>query len=163
MRTKNKPMPYKRKREGKTDYKLRLKLVASGKPRFVVRSSLKNILIQVIEYHPDGDKVVAASSTAALKKLGWKGNGRNTPAAYLTGMLAARKASEKNIKEAILDIGLRSPIKGSIDYAALKGAVDGGLAIPHSKEVLPSEKRIKGEHVKNSQFEEMKQKIMKAK
>ena len=67
------------------------------------------------------------------------------------------------IKEAILDIGLRSPIKGSIDYAALKGAVDGGLAIPHSKEVLPSEKRIKGEHIKNSQFEEMKQKIMKAK
>ena len=78
-------------------------------------------------------------------------------------MLAARNASEKKIKEAILDIGLRSPIKGSIDYAALKGAVDGGLAIPHSKEVLPSEKRIKGEHIKNSQFEEMKQKIMKAK
>lgn len=162
MRTKNKPMPYKRKLEGKTDYKRRLRLIASGKPRFVVRSSLKNILIQVIEYHPDGDKIIASSSTPELKKkYGWKGNGRNTPAAYLTGMLAAKKATAKKIKEAILDIGLRSPIKGSIDYAALKGAVDGGLAIPHSKEVLPSEKRIKGEHIKNSQFDEVKQRIMK--
>ena len=157
-------MPYKRKKEGKTDYKMRLKLIASGKPRFVVRASLKNILIQVIEYQPDGDRVLASSSTAELrKKYGWKGNGRNTPAAYLTGLIAAKKAAGKNIKEAILDIGLRSPIRGSLDFAALKGAVDGGLAIPHSKEVLPSEKRIKGEHIKNSQFEAVKQNIMKAK
>ena len=54
---------------------------------------------------------------------------------------------KKNIKEAVLDIGLNTPINRSIIYAVLKGALDANLKIPHSKEVLPDEKRILGEHI----------------
>ncbi len=163
MRTKNKPMPFRRKREGKTDYKQRLRLIASGKPRLVVRTSLKNVLAQIIDFHPDGDRVLTSASALDLKRnFGWKANTRNIPAAYLTGLLVAKRASAKKLKEVILDIGLRSPIKGSVVFAVLKGAIDGGLSIPHSPDVIPSEKRIKGEHIKNSQFEEVKQKVLKA-
>ncbi|HLD02892.1 MAG TPA: 50S ribosomal protein L18 [Candidatus Nanoarchaeia archaeon] len=163
MRTKNKPMPFRRKREGKTDYKQRLRLIASGKPRLVVRTSLKNVLAQIIDFHPDGDRVLASASALDLKRnFGWKANTRNIPAAYLTGLLVAKRATAKKLKEVILDIGLRSPIKGSVVFAVLKGAIDGGLSIPHSPDVIPPEKRIKGEHIKNSQFEEVKQKVLKA-
>ena len=163
MRTKNKPMPFRRKREGKTDYKQRLRLIASGKPRLVVRTSLKNVLAQIIDFHPDGDRVLASASALYLKRnFGWKANTRNIPAAYLTGLLVAKRATAKKLKEVILDIGLRSPIKGSVVFAVLQGAIDGGLSIPHSPDVIPPEKRIKGEHIKNSQFEEVKQKVLKA-
>jgi large subunit ribosomal protein L18 len=32
-------------------------------------------------------------------------------------------------------------------YAALKGALDAGLKVPHSPDILPSEERIKGKHI----------------
>ena len=42
---------YRRQREGKTNYDKRLKLLLSGKPRLIIRPSLKGITIQVEEYH----------------------------------------------------------------------------------------------------------------
>ena len=42
---------YRRKREGKTDYRKRLRLLLSGKPRLVIRRSLRDISAQVIEYY----------------------------------------------------------------------------------------------------------------
>ena len=47
MRRKLLILSYKRKREGKTDYRKRLKLLKSDKLRFVVRKSLNNILTQI--------------------------------------------------------------------------------------------------------------------
>ena len=41
---------FRRKREGKTDYRKRLKLLLGGKPRLVVRKSLKNITAQIAVY-----------------------------------------------------------------------------------------------------------------
>ena len=76
-------------------------------------------------------------------------------------MLLGLKAKNKNIKEAVLDIGFRSPVKGSLVYTVLKGAVDAGLKVPHSTEILPSEDRIKGTHMKKSNFEQVKANIMK--
>ena len=38
-------------------------------------------------------------------------------------------------------------IKGSLQYAALKGVLDGGVEVPHSKDVLLDEKRLMGEHI----------------
>ena len=49
-RSKTQVVPFKRKREGKTDYKKRLKLLSSSKPRLVIRKSLKNMTVQIIEY-----------------------------------------------------------------------------------------------------------------
>lgn len=51
------------------------------------------------------------------------------------------------VKDAILDIGLRSITKGSRVSAALKGLADSGLTIPHSPEVLPDKQRLSGGHI----------------
>lgn len=141
-------MKLKRKSKGKTDYKKRLELIKSKKARLVVRKSLKNISAQLIEYHPGGDKILISAHTKELiKKYNFPAK-RNLPSAYLTGLLIASKARQKNIKEAILDTGLYVSIKGSIIYAVLKGAIDGGLKIPYSREILPKQERLLGKHTK---------------
>jgi large subunit ribosomal protein L18 len=138
---------FRRKREGRTDYKKRLKLLKAEKPRLVIRRSLNNIIAQIIEYSPDGDKVIATVVSKVLDKFGWSLSKTSLPCAYLTGLLLAKKVSSKGVKEAIVDIGLSTSVKGSRLFAAVKGAIDGGLSIPHSADVLPSDDRIKGKHI----------------
>ncbi|HIP25714.1 MAG TPA: 50S ribosomal protein L18 [Archaeoglobus profundus] len=140
-------VPYRRRREGKTNYRKRLKLLLSRKPRLVVRITNTRVIAQIIEYHPDGDRVIVGVDSSMLTKYGWKGDLNNTPAAYLTGILVAKKALEKGIKEAILDIGLHSPTKGGRVFAVLRGAVEAGLQVPHDPEILPDDSRIRGEHI----------------
>jgi len=140
---------FRRRREGKTDYYQRKKLLLSGLPRFVVRVSTRHVYAQVTEARPEGDHViVSACSRELVRDFGWKGDTNNTPAAYLVGFLAALKALRAGIEKAVLDIGLRRASKGARVFAALKGAIDAGLEIPHGEEILPSDERIRGEHVK---------------
>ncbi len=138
---------YQRKKKGKTNYKSRLKLLLSRKPRLVVRKSLKNLILQVIDYTPKGDVVLLCVHSRDLKNLGWKASGNNLSACYLLGMLLAVKAKEKNIGECVLDIGMNPSIKGCKLYSALKGATDAGFKIPFSDSIFPDEKRVRGEHV----------------
>ena len=140
-----KSVAYRRKREGKTDYNMRLKLLLADKPRLIVRKSNKTILIQLVKYEPKGDLILVTIRSDDLKKLGWKHNLSNIPAAYLTGYLAGKKILQKGHKEAIFDMGLQA--KGLKLFAALKGAVDAGLDIPHKKDILPNDEIIKGEHI----------------
>lgn len=140
-------LPFRRKRQGRTYYRKRLKMLMSNKCRFVVRMSLKNFQASLIEYSAAGDRVLLTVNSNILSKLGWKGGAGNLPSAYLTGMLAAKKAMEKGITEAILDLGLNKSVKGSRLYAALAGALDAGLKIPFDQEMLPSKDRISGEHI----------------
>ena len=140
-------VPYRRKRQGTTDYKTRRKLLTGRTLRIVARRSLKNIWLQVVEFHPAGDKVLATAHSHELRKLGWKGALNNLPAAYLCGLLLGKKAKAKNIKNAVFDIGLNVSVKGAVWYAALKGVVDAGVQVPHAKEVLPADQRIRGEHI----------------
>jgi len=141
-------VPYRRRREGKTDYRKRKALILSRKPRLVVRGSLKNIIVQIIAAKPHGDEVlVSAHSRELLKNYGWRAPRGNLPAAYLTGLLCGLKAKAKGIEEAVLDIGLHSPTKGARVFAALKGVLDAGLNVPHGEEKLPDENRIQGVHV----------------
>lgn len=144
MKGKPKVIGYRRKREGKTDYKQRLKLVASGKPRLAIRRTGKHIITQLIEFHPDGDRILTTATSKELAKYGWKTHARNLPAAYLTGLLCGKKAK---VKEAIADIGLNKSHRGGVLYAALKGALDAGLKIPHNEEALPTEERLTGKHI----------------
>lgn len=144
-------LQFKRKRQGKTDYKKRLALLKSRKLRFVVRKSLKNILIQIVKYEPDGDKILVSAHSNQLKKFGWKSHKGNKQSAYLTGLLAGVKAKKQNINEAILDLGLTPSIKNSVCYAAVKGAIDAGLKIPSSKEILPN--------ITSKEIDEIKNKI----
>lgn len=136
---------YRRKRAGKTNYKTRLGLVKSGVPRLVIRKSAKHVRVQLVEFKPASDKVLFSASSEELKKFGWKGSTNSTPAAYLTGLLLAFKV--KKPVECVADIGMNVSVKGCLLYAALKGAADGGLKIPFSEEVIPSEDRIRGEHI----------------
>lgn len=149
----------RRRREGKTDYKRRTNLLKSGLPRAVVRRSQRNIRIQLVEFDPKGDKVLASAEGFELKKHGWEGPASNTPAAYLTGYLVGQRAVNAGVERAVLDIGISTPIKGSRFFASLKGMLDAGMDIPHSEEVLPSEERIRGEHIDEkikNQFEAVK-------
>jgi len=141
-------VPYRRRREGKTDYHRRKKLLISGLPRLVARKTNKHIIAQIVEASIEGDRVLASAHSSELrKKFGWLGSLKNLPAAYLTGLLCGYRALKKNIKKAILDIGLQTPSKGARVFAVMKGCIDAGIEIPHGEEILPSEERIKGQHI----------------
>ncbi len=140
---------YRRRRENKTDYRKRLKLLKSSLPRFVVRRSLNNFVGQVIIYENGIDKTLITIHSKRLEKeFGWKGHRGNLPSAYLTGLLLGLEAKKKNINKGILDIGRYTPSKGNSLFAFLKGLLDAGIEIPYNEEILPSEDRIKGEHIK---------------
>jgi|TARA_Y100000310_G_scaffold159627_1_gene159230 large subunit ribosomal protein L18 len=140
-------MNLKRKRESKTNYHVRLELLKSHTTRMIIRKTSKNVILQLVDYTPDSDKIITSVNTTEVSKYGWKGAKKNIPSSYLAGLLLGKKANKNNIQKAILDLGLHPPIKKSLLYAALKGALDSGLEIPHSKEVIPSEDRIKGKHI----------------
>ena len=140
---------YRRKREGRTDYRRRLNLLKSGKARLAVRASVNNTIVSVASFNPDGDKIVTTFHSKDLKKKGWKHGTGNLPSAYLTGYFAAKSAMEKGVSEAILDIGSHESVKGSRVFAALKGAVDAGLSVPHSEDAFPTEERLMGAHIES--------------
>jgi len=141
-------VPRRRRREGKTNYYKRYRMILSSHPRFIVRKTLRHIIVQVAIAKPEGDHIVAAAHSRELaKKYGWKGGLGNTSAAYLTGLLAALRALKAGINYAAPDIGLHAPVKGSKVFAAIKAANDVGLKVPVSDEVVPSENRIRGEHI----------------
>ena len=143
----NYKVAFRRRREGKTDYGARIKLVDYEKSRLVVRVSNSHATVQVIDYAPEGDITVASAVSKQLAAFGYKGSTGNLPAIYLTAYLCAKRALAKGVEYAILDIGLKSPIKGSKVFAALKGAVDAGLEVPHGDFIFPEDERIRGEHV----------------
>jgi large subunit ribosomal protein L18 len=143
--TKN--VPYKRKRLGKTNYHKRIALLKSRMPRMVIRRSLSSIMIQIVEFTNDGDRVLAQANSRELQKLGWKYSCKNIPAAYLTGLLVAKKAQEKKIGRVVVDFGMQASTKGGRLYAALKGAVDFGMDIAHSDDNMPDEARLSGAHI----------------
>jgi len=162
---------YRRRREGKTDYYARKRLVAqdknkynSPKYRFVVRFSNKDISCQVVSSKIAGDITHAAAYAHELTRYGLPVGHTNYAAAYCTGLLCARRLLNKygldkafpgteevtaeyedayihNQEDedgpaafhALMDVGLKCTTLGSKLFAALKGAFDGGLEIPHSE------------------------------
>ncbi len=155
-------VPLKRRRQGKTDYKNRLGLLKSGKPRAVVRVSNKHVRVQFIGYCPEGDEILASASTVELEEFGWDKSCKNLPSAYLVGFLAGKKAKKEGIEEAVLDIGLNKPHPGGRYFTALKGMLDAGIYIPHSEEILPDDGRSRGEHIGEEvveRFEDVKSKL----
>jgi len=169
MKTSTFDTKFKRRREAKTNYKKRIAFVKSKKPRLVVRKTNKYVNVQIISFEKEGDKTIASANSKELKGLGWGFSFKNLPAAYLTGLLIGKRATEKKVEEAVLDIGFLSPVHGSIPFAVLKGAVDAGLKIPFEETALPKEERISGKHIQDfskkeitKAFEEIKSKVLKA-
>lgn len=140
-------VPFRRRRESKTDYYARRRMIGSGRPRIVVRKTGTRIIVQVTEALSKGDRSIATADSKQLEKYGWHAGLKNLPAAYLTGFLAGHRAIKGGTKAAIADIGLIQPITGSRIFSAIKGAIDAGLSVPCSDEIFPNEKRIRGEHI----------------
>jgi len=135
----------RRRKEAKTDYKARLSLLKSNKPRLVVRKTNRYIISQIVESDIAQDKTIVKATSKDLLGIGWpkekSGSLKSLQAAYLTGFLLAKKAKGK-VKEAILDTGLQRTVHGSRIFAVVRGALEAGLSIPHNKDALPSEKRL---------------------
>jgi len=140
-------VPMRRRREARTDYHQRLRLLKSGKPRLVARKSNRHVRAQLIVTGPQGDETVASAHSQDLREYGWEAPTGNMPAAYLTGLLSGLRAIEAGLAEAVLDIGLNSPTPGSKVFAVQEGAIDAGLEVPHNDDVLAEWPRTRGEHI----------------
>jgi large subunit ribosomal protein L5e len=130
------------------------------KYRLVVRFSNKDITCQVVYAAIAGDVVVCAAYAHELQRYGLKVGLSNYSAAYATGLLLARRVltkfgladtykgqeepdgEEYSVEPAddgprpfycLLDAGLKRTSAGSKTFGALKGALDGGLDVPHSE------------------------------
>jgi large subunit ribosomal protein L18 len=146
---KPKTVLYRRKREQRTDYNKRMSLLLSRKPRLVVRFTNQKIVVQLIDFDAKGDKVLVGIDSSILSSHGWKYSLKNNPAAYLVGLLFGKKASEKGIKEAILDSGFKSPLKKGKIYVLLKGVLDSGMKVSHGDGLFPTEERISGKDIQD--------------
>ena len=139
---------FRRRREGKTDYRVRLRLLRSGMARAVVRFSSRRVLVSIVQYDPTGDRVVAAAESAELGRLGFPAASlASTPAAYLTAYLAGLRSKSAGAESVVLDTGIRHPTEGGRLSAALKGLLDSGLEVPHGEGGFPSADRLNGTHL----------------
>jgi large subunit ribosomal protein L18 len=138
-------LPYRRRREQKTDYQARRILATSENPRFVVRTSNKGIIVQIARAELIGDIILTQiTSNELIRKYGWQASGKSIPAGYLIGFIAGFKALKTGIYTAYLDIGLKRPTKGSKVFAVVKGAIDAGLNVPCDSDVIPPPERLNG-------------------
>uniref|UniRef100_A0A9J8ALD5 Ribosomal protein L5b n=1 Tax=Cyprinus carpio carpio TaxID=630221 RepID=A0A9J8ALD5_CYPCA len=156
---------FRRRREGKTDYFARKRLVIQDKNKYntpkyrmIVRFSNRDIVCQIAYAKIEGDVIVCAAYSHELPKYGISVGLTNYAAAYCTGLLLARRLLNKfgldkvyegqveitgdefNVESidgqpgaftCYLDAGLARTTTGNKVFGALKGAVDGGLSIPH--------------------------------
>jgi len=89
---------FKRRREGKTDYYARKRLVVQDKNKYntpkyrmIVRMSNKDITCQIAYARLEGDRIVASAYSHELPRYGVKVGLTNYAAAYCTGLLLARR------------------------------------------------------------------------
>jgi large subunit ribosomal protein L18 len=137
----------RRRREVRTDYHQRLRLLKSGKPRLVARVSNQHVRAQLVTPGPDGDETHASAMSGDLEAYGWEAPTGNLPSAYLTGYLAGKRALEAGVEAAVLDIGLNTATPGNKVFAVQEGAIDAGVDIPHNESVFADWSRTRGEHV----------------
>jgi len=89
---------FRRRREGKTDYRQRHKLITqdknkynSPKYRLVVRFTNRYVVCQIVYSEIIGDKILCSASSRELVDHGLTVGLKNYSAAYCTGLLAARR------------------------------------------------------------------------
>jgi len=158
---------FRRRREGKTDYKARRGMVTQSKNRYhtpkfrlILRFSNKNISCQVAYTTLAGDKICCHAYARELSNYGLTVGITNYSAAYCVGLLCARRCLSSFALDKIyggvdsvtgadtmvepvsagarpfsmiIDTGLKRTSTGSKLFGILKGALDGGIRIPHSE------------------------------
>ena len=89
---------FRRRRECKTDYQARKKMVAQDvnkylapRYRLVARITNTKVIAQIVYSTLGGDKVLSQAQSTDLKKYGLKTGLTSYSAAYATGLLLARK------------------------------------------------------------------------
>jgi len=88
-------LPFRRRREGKTDYKARYRLVDADKLRFIVRVTNYHVITQIAKIGKMGDETLVSAHSKQLQNLGWLANTNNISAAYLTAILMWQKSPER--------------------------------------------------------------------
>jgi len=158
----------RRRRENKTDYLKRLKLLKAEKPRLIFRKTNKYVLGQYVLSEGAKDQVLFGMTSKSLIKFGWpeklKGSLKSLPASYLTGYALAKKILDKKLEPPILDFGMIRPLHKTKVFAFLKGVIDAGIHISCPEEAFPEESRIQGKDLKEDftkTFNEIKLKIGK--
>ena len=137
----------KRIRQRKTNYRKRSGILIGRRPFIITKISGQNISAQALRPTLTGDIVIASAHSRELIRHGWKGSMNSMPACYLTGLLLGKKTIEKGATNAVLYTG-NNPFTTKV-AACLKGIVDSGINIPVSKESLPGDDRVSGEHIAN--------------
>src|SRR5512137_1557853 len=84
-------VPFRRRREGRTNYHVRYKLILSKKPRVVIRKSNASTTLQLVIAEQLGDKTLLTVNSKDIKSFGFTSSFSNLPAAYLTGLLFGKK------------------------------------------------------------------------
>lgn len=158
----------RRRKERKTDYGKRFKLLKSGIPRIIFRKTNKYVLAQYAESKEAKDEVKIGFDSRELLKYGWPEKARSglksLPASYLVGFLMGKRIKIKKLKNPIADFGMMRALHKSKIFAFINGLIDSGIEIKCEKKAFPDESRIKGENLKNKiPFEEIKSKINKEK
>lgn len=138
------------------------------KYRFVVRVTNRDVICQIVAADLTHDVVLASAYSHELRRYGITLGLTNYAACYATGLLLARRVNAKfNLSyegktevdgeyysvsdevdeeaarpfKAVLDIGLARTTTGARIFGALKGAVDGGLDVPHGEGRFPGSSR----------------------
>jgi large subunit ribosomal protein L18 len=151
---------FRRRREGKTNFAKRLALIKGGITRMVVRRSNRSIVVQFIDFDPKGDRTILTVTGMHLAKMYKWPSRRNVWTAYLAGLMAGRMAQKKGVKDFVLDMGMYVPSKGSVIFAAQKGAADAGLSTSLDREKVPETKLSEPPEKYKGMFEETKKKVM---
>merc|ERR1712161_158492 len=108
---------FRRRREGRTDYRQRKRLCAqaknkyqSPKYRLVVRFTNKFVICQIAYSLIDGDRILAQAASRELARYGLEVGLKNYAAAYCTGLLVARRLLQK--------VGLDEAYEGNTEVDA---------------------------------------------
>lgn len=141
----------------------------------------RDIICQIVAARVAGDEVLTSAYAHELPRYGIKNGLNNFAAAYCVGLLAARRHLQKlkldetyvgveeadgemfEIEEeddrrpftALLDIGLIRTTTGNKVFAVMKGAVDGGINVPHNEKRFPAYSKEEG-----FEAEELKTRIL---
>jgi large subunit ribosomal protein L18 len=156
----------RRRREFKTDYLRRIKLLKSEKPRIVFRKTNRYLISQYVTSKEAQDKIEIETNSKELLEKGWpkefEGSLKSISAAYLTGFLTAKKILEGKKELPVVDLGMTRTIHKTKGFAFIKGLIEGGLKISCKEEAFPEQDRIEGKSLKkdfSKIFSEIKSKI----
>ena len=142
----------RRRRENKTDYGKRMKILKGNIPRIIFRKSNRYVLSQYVSSTHAQDKIEFGVISKDLLKYGWPKESqsglKSISASYLIGFLIGKKIISKKLENIILDLGMQRILHKTRIYSFLNGLIDAGVKIKCDKKLFPDEDRIKGKHMK---------------